>query len=74
MPKQAKNPRPPMPIPNDQERLYRLGHVEAVTGHRRSTIYQWIQSGSFPKQRKIGASSAWLKSDVDRWLASQVAQ
>lgn len=73
MPRTRKTPRPIAPLPTDQERLYRLPAVEEISGLRRATIYSWISDGRFPPQLKIGASALWRKSDIDSWLASQVA-
>ncbi len=72
MPRPRKTPRPIHPLPNDQERLFRLSAVEEISGLRRATIYAWISEGRFPKQLKIGASALWTKSSIDAWLASQV--
>ena len=53
-------------------RILRLPEVQARTGLSRSTIYLWIQRGTFPKQLKIGArSSGWLELTIDRWIQQQ---
>ncbi|EAA9297308.1 AlpA family transcriptional regulator [Salmonella sp. NW805] len=49
--------------------LLRLKQVEAKTGIKRSQIYLYMQSGSFPHSIKIGpASVAWLESEIDEWI------
>ena len=41
----------------------------------KSTIYQKMSEGTFPKPIKIGARAvAWLESDVDAWLLEQCNQ
>ena len=48
--------------------------VETKTGLSRSTIYARIAAGTFPKPVRIGLRSvAWLQSDVEQWMADQVA-
>jgi prophage regulatory protein len=52
----------------------RRPQVEARTGLKRSTIYQRIRDGTFPKPVRIGPRAvAWLETDVSQWQAAQVA-
>lgn len=38
----------------------------------RQTLYNWERDGNFPKRRKIGPNSvAWLKSEIDQWIADR---
>jgi prophage regulatory protein len=54
--------------------ILRRRQVEARTGLARSSIYRGIAAGSFPRPIKIGArSSGWLESEINEWLARQVA-
>jgi prophage regulatory protein len=56
-------------------RLLRRRQVEALTGLKRSTIYQRLAEGTFPKQIRLGPRSVgWLASEVDSWIAERVAQ
>lgn len=49
--------------------LLRRREVEARTGLARSTIYDWMKRGEFPKPVKLGARLvAWRESDIDAWL------
>jgi len=59
-----------------QEELIRLTVVMTITGLSRSTIYDLISKGEFPKQVKLGntKSSAWVKSEVYTWNAEQIAK
>jgi prophage regulatory protein len=55
-------------------RFFRLKDVKAITGLSKSTIYERISAGSFPKQILIGPrTAAWLDSDIQDWIDSQVA-
>lgn len=56
-------------------RIYRRRDVEAVTGLKRSSIYERVTAGSFPKPIKLGARSVgWLASDVHAWVEARVAE
>lgn len=53
--------------------IIRLPAVKALTGLSRSTIYQRVAAGNFPKPVNLGARAVgWLASEVDAWLAAQV--
>ena len=48
--------------------LIRLKEVLAICGRSRSSIYEAIKKGNFPKPVKLqGRSSAWIRSEVERW-------
>jgi prophage regulatory protein len=56
----------PQPI-----RFLRLREVLAICGKSRSSIYEAIRKGKFPKPVKLGAnSSAWINSEIDEWMRS----
>lgn len=51
----------------------RRKQVETRTGLSRSTIYQYIKDGAFPKPVPLGPRAvAWLESDVSEWIAIRV--
>jgi prophage regulatory protein len=55
-------------------RLIRRTEVETLTGLRRSTIYDHIQGGRFPRPIRLGARSvAWLESEINDWIAERIA-
>lgn len=55
-------------------RVIRLRELEALTGRKRSSIYEDVAQGRLPRQVKIGPRAVgWLKSDIDQWLAALVA-
>ncbi len=47
--------------------------VVEMTSLSGTTIWRLEKSGAFPKRHKIGPSRvAWLKSDIDGWIAEKV--
>jgi len=54
------------------EKLNRRPEVEARTGLARSTLYDWMKAGTFPKPIALGTRLvAWRESDIDAWLAAR---
>jgi len=63
--------RQPILLPPNQDVLYRIAEVEAITGLKRATIYQNVRAGRFPAQVQLSSQSvAWRKSDLDAWMAA----
>lgn len=57
------------------ETILRLPAVKARIGLARSSIYQLIAQGRFPRQITLGSRSVgWLESEVEGWVAAQVEQ
>jgi len=53
--------------------IWRLPEVLRQTGLSRSTIYEMISRGEFPRQVKLGRRAVvWLANDVDKWIRSKV--
>lgn len=51
------------------ERLLRLRDVKTTTGLGSSTIYRYIQAGTFPAPVKIGGfASRWRESQIHAWI------
>ena len=50
------------------EKLLTLTDVVKIVGFKKSTIYKFIKEGKFPKQIKIGKSSRWKLSDIQKWM------
>ncbi|MND20836.1 Prophage CP4-57 regulatory protein (AlpA) [compost metagenome] len=51
------------------ERLLRLRDVKDRTGLGSSTIYRYIQAGTFPAPVKIGGFTArWRETQVAAWI------
>lgn len=55
-----------------KDRIIRLPEVIERVGLSKSTIYQNIQDGTFPKQLKLGRTSGWLESEIDAWIGNLV--
>ena len=54
------------------ERILRRPNVEARTGLSRSTIYDWMKRGDFPKPVALGARLVgWRESDIQAWLEAR---
>lgn len=56
-------------ITTTADRLLRVPDVTARTGLARSTIYDHVSQGKFPKPVKLGPRVvAWRESDINRWI------
>lgn len=57
-----------------EQTILRLHDVQDLVGLSRSSIYNAIANGTFPKQISLGARSVgWLKSEVEGWLNDRIA-
>lgn len=55
-------------------KLTKLPEVRAQTTLSKSSIYERIAAGTFPKQVSLGGRSvAWLQSEIEAWIVEQVA-
>lgn len=49
-------------------RFIQLKEVLTICGKSRSSVYDAIKKGNFPKPVKLhGRSSAWAKNEVEQW-------
>lgn len=48
--------------------------VERRVGLGRSAIYERIAAGTFPRPVKLGASSVWVESEVEAWIAARIRE
>ena len=54
---------------NQPERLLHRQEVEERTGLARSTIYEWMAAGRFPRPVRVGNRGVrWRERDVQRWV------
>jgi len=52
----------------------RLKEITEKTGLAKSTIYNLISQGKFPKQIDLGARSVgWVDTEIEEWLEEKVA-
>ena len=58
--------------PTKPEKLLRLPEVEALTGLKKTSLYNGAPDGSFPKPIRISARCvAWRESDLVAWQAQR---
>jgi prophage regulatory protein len=61
-------------MPEKHLKLLRLAEVCNRVPYARSTIYQLIAQGKFPKPISLGAHArAWLESEIDAWIETRIA-
>jgi prophage regulatory protein len=54
-------------------KILRLPIVLDRTGLSRSTIYQRVTEGSFPKPVSLGARAVgWIETEVEEWIGRQI--
>jgi prophage regulatory protein len=56
--------------------ILRRADVERATGLARSTIYEMMSSGRFPKPIRLGSPHAvgWIEAEIQAWQKSCVAE
>ncbi|HDV8349678.1 TPA: AlpA family phage regulatory protein [Burkholderia vietnamiensis] len=52
------------------ERLLRLPTVLDMVGLGKTTIYDMMKEGSFPKPRRVRNLSLWAETEVQAWIRS----
>ena len=53
--------------------ILRRPQVEQRTGLSRSTLYQYMKDGDFPKPVHLGLRAVgWIESDISDWIAARV--
>ncbi|MGM9402548.1 helix-turn-helix transcriptional regulator [Aliiroseovarius sp. KMU-71] len=56
------------------EKLIRRPRVQEMTGLSRSTIYDQMERGTFPRPVRIGTRAvAWRESEVVEWMSTREA-
>jgi prophage regulatory protein len=54
-------------------KVLRLHQVMNTTGLARSTVYKYINEGTFPKPLSLGERCVgWLESEVHDWLLARL--
>ena len=52
--------------------ILRIADVAGITKISRSTIYEMVNGGVFPRPRKIGKRAVgWLATDIQHWIESR---
>ncbi|MBK2106837.1 helix-turn-helix transcriptional regulator [Francisella philomiragia] len=57
-----------------EEEYLRIDEVLKIIKKKKTTLYAYIARGDFPKPIKVFGNSLWLKSEVDKFMASFVEQ
>lgn len=56
-----------------RDRLIRLPEVESMTGLKKSSIYDLVKKGQFPKQITVSRRmSAWSEAAVLTWIQERL--
>ena len=60
----------------DEDQLLKLGDIKEKINVSYSTLYRWIEEGSFPKPLVLGkgeknATTRWLKKEVEEWFSDR---
>jgi prophage regulatory protein len=57
------------------DRILRLPEVIRRVGLKRSSIYNRMKDGTFPKSSSLGGNSVgWLESDIIAWMQKQFSK
>jgi prophage regulatory protein len=57
------------------DRILRLPEVIKRVGLKRSSIYNRMKDGTFPKSSSLGGNSVgWLESDITAWMQKQFSK
>jgi prophage regulatory protein len=52
--------------------ILRLNQILDIAGLSRSSIYNYVKAGTFPRPRKLGSRAVgWLASEVFEWIATR---
>lgn len=59
---------------NQTRRILRLPEVISLTGFKRSSIYDFMKDGTFPKSVRIGPRSVgWDSWAIEDWLEARLS-
>ena len=54
------------------DKLLPIGAVLDAVGVSRSSLYQWVGEGRFPRPVQVGPRAVrWRSSEVESWIASR---
>lgn len=56
-------------------RIIRLREVMALTGLARSTVYKYVEAGTFPQPVPLGGRSVgWVEQEVEDWVLARIEE
>lgn len=70
-PTKAVQPDPQQPPASPKDRLVCKPEVLRRVGVTYPTLWSWMRDGKFPRARELGGKTAWLESDIDRWIETR---
>lgn len=50
--------------------LLSIQEVSHAVNRGKTSLYEMMKNGDFPKAVKVGASTRWLASDIEQWISS----
>lgn len=56
------------------DKMVDMKFITKFTGLTDKWFYKLIKDGTFPKPIKLGSSSRWLKSEVEKWVQERIDQ
>lgn len=59
-------------IPLLEDQFVDMTFITRLTGLTDKWFYKLIKDGEFPKPIKLGRSSRWLQSEVERWVQARI--
>jgi predicted DNA-binding transcriptional regulator AlpA len=57
--------------PTSLRRMLGKAEVCRLCGVTYSTIWWWMQNGTFPRSRAVGNKSVWAEDEIAEWLANR---
>lgn len=54
------------------DKLVDMVFITEFTGLSNKWFYKLIQEGEFPKPIKLGRSSRWLQSEIEKWMQKRI--
>lgn len=56
-------------------RLIRLDEVKRRTGFQKSSIYNRVAEGTFPRPVNLGGRAvAWVEDEIQEWIDSRISE
>jgi prophage regulatory protein len=54
-------------------KVLRLPELKRLTGLSRSSIYNYVSTGAFPRPLRLGPRAVgWLESEIEDWLSQRL--
>ena len=53
--------------------LMSLKQVCAAIGFKKTTVYKWINEGTFPPPVRIGSRVRWPSNEIEAWIREHIS-